>query len=590
MKEQFDVPTLQSELQTLRLERDRLRESEQLYSNLVELAAIGISHVDPNGRFVHVNRRLCEMLGYSRTELLELSVQQVSHPDDQLATEKERLRLIAGEIDSFKAEKRYLRKDGTPIWVHITVATRRGVDARRLHDVSIIEDITERREAQNRVQFLATHDEMTGLANRTLFNELLSNAIARDRRYGRRFAVLFIDLDRFKIINDSLGHEGGDQLLKEMASRLKANVRESDVLARFGGDEFALLAQEVPDRQTAALIARNLLLLALRPVRISGQQCRVTASIGIAMYPDDAQDVTTLLRNADMAMYRAKEAGKNGFQFYSPVIGAVSEKRLQFETGLREAVGRDEISLHYQAKVEISTGEIRGVEALMRWSHPEFGEVSPTQFIPIAEESGLIVPLGLWALRAACVQSVAWIRSGLPQLSMAVNLSPRQFLDPNLVDSVRQVLEETGMPPHLLELEITESVMLHDIETAIRKLMAIRNLGVRLAVDDFGTGYSSLSQLKRFPIDALKIDRSFIRGIPTDKDDMAITEAILALGKTLGVTIVAEGVETSEQQAFLLRHACHEMQGFHFSRPIPPEQFAEFYRTHARGRQLQTPA
>ena len=590
MKEQLDVSTLHRELQTLRLERDRLRESEQLYSNLVELAAIGISHVDVNGRFVHVNRRLCDMLGYTRNELLDLSVQQVSHPDDQLATEKDRLRLNAGEIDSFHAEKRYLRKDGTPIWVHLTIAARRGVDGRRLHDVSIVEDITERREAQNRVQFLATHDEMTGLANRTLFNELLSNAIARDRRYGRRFAVLFIDLDRFKIINDSLGHEGGDQLLKEMASRLRAHVRESDVLARFGGDEFALLAQEIPDRETAALIARNLLLLALRPVRIAGQQCRVTASIGIAMYPDDAQDVTSLLRNADMAMYRAKEEGKNGFQFYSPLIGAVSEKRLQFETGLREAVGRDEISLHYQAKVEISSGEIRGVEALMRWSHPEFGEISPAQFIPIAEESGLIVPLGLWALRAACVQTVAWIRQGLPQLSMAVNLSPRQFLDPNLVDSIRQVLEETGMPPHLLELEITESVMLHDIETAIRKLTAIRNLGVRLAVDDFGTGYSSLSQLKRFPIDFLKIDRSFIKGIPTDKDDMAITEAILALGKTLGVTIVAEGVETGEQQAFLLRHSCHEMQGFYFSRPIPPEQFAEFYRTHATGRQLQTPA
>jgi diguanylate cyclase (GGDEF)-like protein/PAS domain S-box-containing protein len=590
VKEPFDVPTLLSELQTLRLERDRLRESEQLYSNLVELAAIGISHVDVNGRFVHVNRRLCEMLGYSRDELLGLSVQQVSHPDDRLATEKDGLRLNAGEIDCFKLEKRYLRKDGTPIWVHITVAARRDADGGRLHDVSIVEDITERREARSRVQFLATHDEMTGLANRTLFNELLSNAIARDRRYGRRFAVLFIDLDRFKIINDSLGHEGGDQLLKEMATRLKAHVRESDVLARFGGDEFALLAQEVPDRQTAALIARNLLLLALRPVRIAGQQCRVTASIGIAMYPDDAQDVTSLLRNADMAMYRAKEEGKNGFQFYSPVIGAVSEKRLQFETGLREAVGRDEISLHYQAKVEISTGEIRGVEALMRWSHPEFGEVSPAQFIPVAEESGLIVPLGLWALRAACAQTVAWIKQGLPPLSMAVNLSPRQFLDPNLVDSIRQVLEETAMPANLLELEITESVMLHDVETAIRKLMAIRNLGVRLAVDDFGTGYSSLSQLKRFPIHALKIDRSFIKGIPTDKDDMAITEAILALGKTLGVTIVAEGVETGEQQAFLERHACHEMQGFHFSRPIPPEQFADFFRTHIRGRQLQTSA
>ena len=584
MKEQIGAPTLESELQTLRLECDRLRESEQLYSNLVELAAIGISQVDVNGRFVHVNRRLCEMLGYTRDELLQLNVRAISHPEDLFETENGLQLLQSGQTDSFKVEKRYIRKDGTAIWVHLTIAARRGVDGRRLHDVSIVEDITERREAQSRVEYLATHDEMTGLVNRAVFNEMLDNAMARDKRYRRRFAVLFIDLDRFKIINDSLGHEGGDQLLKEMAARLRANVRKSDVLARFGGDEFVLLAQEVPDRQAASVVARNLLLLTMKPVRIAGQQVRVTASIGIALFPGDAQDANTLMKNADMAMYRAKEEGKNGFQFYSPLIGAVSEKRLQFETDLREAVGRNEMTLHYQAKVDIGSGEIRGVEALLRWSHPEFGDVSPAQFIPIAEESGLIVPLGLWAMKQACAQTVAWIAQGLPALSMAVNLSPRQFLDPNLVDSIRKVLEETGMPPNLLELEITESVMLHDIDTAVRKLIAIRDLGVRLAVDDFGTGYSSLSQLKRFPIDALKIDRSFIRGIPTDKDDMAITEAILALGKTLGVTIVAEGVETAEQQTFLMRHACHEMQGFYFSRPIPPEQFAEFYRAHASGR------
>ena len=590
MTRQIETSPPPAELELLRQERDRLRESEELYANMVELAAIGISHVDVNGRFVHVNRRLCEMLGYTRDELLELNVLDVSHPEDRWQTDKDRLRLQAGEIDSFKAEKRYVRKDGTPIWVHLTIAARRGIDGRRLHDISIVEDITERRNAQSRVQYLATHDELTGLANRTLFHELLMHASARERRYGRGFAVLFIDLDRFKIINDSLGHEGGDQLLKEMAARLKANVRESDVLARFGGDEFVLLANGVPDRASAAVVARNLLLLMLKPVRVAGQQCRVTASIGIAMYPDDAQDVNALMKHADMAMYRAKQEGKNGFQFYSPTIGAISEQRLQFETDLREAVVRDELSLHYQAKVDMRSGEIRGVEALMRWSHPQFGEVTPSQFIPIAEESGLIVPLGLWAMRTACAQTVAWLAEGLPPLCMAVNLSPRQFLDPGLVDSIRQVLDETGMPPTLLELEITESVMLHDIETAVRKLMEIRKLGVRLAVDDFGTGYSSLSQLKRFPIDALKIDRSFISGIPTDKDDMAITEAILSLGKTLGVTLVAEGVETIEQQTFLQRHACHEMQGFYFSRPIPPEQFAEFYRAHANGRRQASTA
>ena len=570
-----------SELELLRLELDRLRESEQRYANMVELAAIGISHVDLDGRFVHVNRRLCDMLGYTRDELLQLSVRQVSHPEDILATEKNMQRLSRGEIDSFTAEKRYLRKNRTPIWVHLTVASRRGIDGRRLHDISIVEDITERKEAQSRVQYLATHDEMTGLANRTLFNELIEHAVARERRENGRFAVLYIDLDRFKIINDTLGHEAGDQLLQDMASRLKANVRGSDVLARLGGDEFVLLATQVPDRPTAALIARKLLLLALKPVEIAGQQCRVTASIGIAMFPDDATDATALMKAADMAMYRAKEEGKNGFQFYSADIGAITEKRLRIETALRNAMLNDELSLHYQAKVDMRGGEIRGVEALLRWSHPEFGAMSPAQFIPIAEESGLIVPIGHWVITTACTQAVSWLRQGLPPLRMAVNLSPLQFQEPNLVEALARVLQETGMPPELLELEITESVMLQDLEEAAAKLTAIRDLGVRLAIDDFGTGYSSLSQLKRFPIDTVKIDRSFIRGIPTDKEDMAITEAILTLGRTLGVTIVAEGVETGEQEAFLTRHSCHEMQGFYFSRPVPPEEFAAFYRAHA---------
>ena len=560
---------------------ERLRESEKIYTNMVELAAIGISHVDVDGRFVHVNGRLCDMLGYTRDELLQLTARQVSHPEDILITEKNRQRLIRGEIDSFTAEKRYLRKDGTPIWAHLTVASSRSVDGRRLHDISIIEDITERKEAQSRVQYLATHDEMTGLANRTLFNELIEHAVARERRENGRFAVLYIDLDRFKIINDTLGHEAGDQLLKDMAARLKANVRGSDVLARLGGDEFVLMATQVPDRPTAALIARKLLLLALKPVEIAGQQCRVTASIGIAMFPDDATDAGALMKAADMAMYRAKEEGKNGLQFYSADIGAITEKRLRIETALRSAMLNDELSLHYQAKVDMRSGEIRGVEALLRWSHPEFGALSPTQFIPVAEESGLIVPIGHWVITTACAQAVAWLRQGLPPLGMAVNLSPLQFQEPNLVETLARVLKDTGMPPELLELEITESVMLHDMDEAAAKLTAIRDLGVRLAIDDFGTGYSSLSQLKRFPIDTVKIDRSFIRGIPTDKDDMAITEAILMLGRTLGVTIVAEGVETGEQEAFLTRHACHEMQGFHFSRPIPAEEFAAFYRAHS---------
>jgi diguanylate cyclase (GGDEF)-like protein/PAS domain S-box-containing protein len=561
-----------------RSHQDRLRDSEDQYASLVELAPVGISHVDPNGRFVYVNPKFCAMLGYTRDELLQLSVRQISHPDDRFATDKGRAQLHAGEIDSFKLEKRYLRKDGTPLWVNLTIAAKRGAEGQPLHDVSIVEDISERREAQARIEYLATHDEMTGLLNRTLFNELLARATARARRYSGRFAILYVDLDRFKIVNDSLGHKGGDELLKAMASRFSAIVRSSDAIARFGGDEFVLLVDAIPNRDVAAVVARHILSAARKPVQIGEQQCRVTASIGIALFPDDAQEAPTLLKNADMALYRAKEEGKNTLQFYSPHFGAVAEKQVRIETCLRDAIARDEMSLHYQAKVDIATGKIHGVEALLRWTHPQLGSVSPTQFIPIAEESGLIVPIGRWTLTTACAQAVAWIQEGFPEICMAVNLSPRQFLDADLVNTVARVLEETGMPPTQLELEITESAMSHDLESALAKLEAIRALGVRLAIDDFGTGYSSLAQLKRFPIDVLKIDRSFIRGVPGNKEDVAITEAILSLGRSLGVTIVAEGVETGEQQAFLKRLSCDQMQGFFFSRPIPPDEFTEFYR------------
>ena len=566
---------------------DQLRESEERYASMVELAAIGISHVDLEGRFIHVNRQLCEMLGYTREELLALSVKQVSHPDDQLVTAADLARLHAGEIDSFKSEKRYVRKDGTTIWVSLAVASKRTTDRRTLYDVSIVEDISARRAAEERIQYLATHDELTGLTNRTMFGQLLAHAVEQRRRYDRHFAVLFVDLDRFKIVNDSLGHEGGDQLLCEMATRIQSCVRSSDVVARFGGDEFVLLV-ELPDRETASVLARNLLSAILRPARIRGQECRVTGSIGVTMCPDDGDDATTLLKNADLAMYLAKEEGKNNFQFFSPEISVLSGERLKIEACLHGALERGELTMHYQAKVELRTGQIKGVEALMRWTHPELGPVSPSTFIPIAEDSDLIVSIGRWAITIACAQSAAWLREGLPPVYMAVNLSPRQFKDPELVQNIIRALDETGMPPDLLELEVTESMMMHDIETAVEKLGAIRKLGVRLAIDDFGTGYSSLSQLKRFPIDTLKVDRSFIRDIPQDMEDIAITEAIIALGKSLGVTVVAEGVETPEQQAFLETRACHEMQGYVFSRPVPPEAFADLLRSQTTASKTST--
>ncbi|MCW5659732.1 MAG: EAL domain-containing protein [Burkholderiaceae bacterium] len=684
----------------------QLREIEQRHAATIELAAIGIAYVDDCGRYIHVNPWMCEFLGYSREELLQLSVKQISHPDDKNVADKLRAQLRAGEISQFTMEKRYLRKDGTPVWVHLTITVQRDAAGRPLHDISIVQDIsarkqaeaalqrseqrfrnlvelssdwyweldaelrfrtfggrqmgakyaellrgrlpweipgvdadvgwaefrgrlerresfrdfeyaylnrdgkrrfvsvsgeplldadgrfdgyrgvsrdiTPRKEAEARIEYLASHDSLTGLPNRVMFSELLNHVLAASQRNQRKFAVLFIDLDRFKFINDSLGHEAGDTLLREVAHRLKDNLRASDIVARLGGDEFVMLLQDLRGIEQAGRIARKLLSAVIKPIEIQGQECRVTASIGISVFPNDAQDETALMSHADIAMYHAKEEGKNNFQFYDGRLETMSLERLTLESRLRRAIERNELSLHYQAKLDLANNSIAGVEALLRWSCAELGAVSPAKFIPVAEETGLILSIGKWVLRKACEQSMAWQRAGLPPVRVSVNLSPRQLGDPELLSEVGAVLNDTGLEPDLLELEVTESSVMHNVERALEVLRALKGMGVRLAIDDFGTGYSSLAQLKRFPIDTLKVDRSFIRELPSDSEDKAIAEAIIAMGKTLSLTVVAEGVETPEQQAFLRERACDQMQGYHFSKPIAPDEFAELLRNHPR--------
>jgi EAL domain-containing protein (putative c-di-GMP-specific phosphodiesterase class I) len=355
-------------------------------------------------------------------------------------------------------------------------------------------------------------------------------------------------------------------------------VRSSDFVARLGGDEFVVMVQEVSELKQVEVVSRKVLAAFARPLVIQGQEYRVTASIGICMYPGDAQDEQALMKNADIAMYRAKEEGKNTYKFYSAEANIHSFERLALETALRRGLERSEFFLHYQAKLDLSSGEISGVEALVRWQHPDLGIVPPGQFIPLAEETGLIVPLGKWVLRTACAQAVAWQRDGLPPLRMSVNISARQFADEELLVDIAAALQESGMKSELLELELTESMVMQHPERATALLNALKRTGVRLAIDDFGVGYSSLTHLKRFPIDTLKVDRSFIRDLPQNTEDKAITEAIIAMGKSLDLTIVAEGVETLEQQTFLQEHHCDEMQGFYFSKPIPHEQFAQLLR------------
>jgi diguanylate cyclase (GGDEF)-like protein len=424
-----------------------------------------------------------------------------------------------------------------------------------------------------RIEYLAYHDGLTSLPNRSLFSTLLSQSISQAHRYDRQLAVLFLDLDRFKQINDTLGHEAGDQLLQQVATRLQACLRDSDIVARLGGDEFVALLPELSEDKYAATAAQKILSAVAKPFNLRGQEFRITASVGISIFPQDGLDEQTLKKNADIAMYQAKQQGKNNFQFYSEKLDTDSLERLTLELSLRHALERQEFQLHYQAKRDIRSGQITGMGALLRWEHPDLGQVAPMRFLPVAEETGLIVPIGKWMLKTACLQNVAWQQQGLPHLSMAVNLSERQFANENLLTDISAVLEETGMEANLLELEIAENLLTLDVKRAMRVLTGLKHLKIRIAVDDFGIGYSSLAALKQFPLDAIKIDRSFIRDITSITGDKALTEAIIAMGRVLSLTVVAQGVETKEQADFLRDNACDEFQGIYANKPVSADKF-----------------
>ncbi|MBL0730078.1 bifunctional diguanylate cyclase/phosphodiesterase [Piscinibacter sp. HJYY11] len=433
-------------------------------------------------------------------------------------------------------------------------------------------EIVERRLADQRVVHMAHHDALTGLPNRSLMTDRVEQAIAHAARAHNRVALLFLDLDRFKNINDSLGHGIGDQLLQAVAARLKTCLRAEDTAARLGGDEFIISLPGVSDGAEPARVAQRILAELARPLEVAGQHLPAAASIGISLYPEDGDNAQTLLRNADTAMYHAKESGRGNYQFFSPQMNERVSHRLSTETAMRRALEQDEFVLHYQPLIDLASGRVVGAEALLRWPQPDQRLVSPADFIPVAEDTGLIVPLGEWVLRQACVQAKAW-QAQLPGLRIAVNLSPRQFRQKHLVSTVAQALRDSGLAPHLLELELTEGMLLHHADDTVQTLTQLGAMGVHLAIDDFGTGYSSLAYLKRFPIHSLKIDRSFIKDLHADKDDAAIVTAIVAMARGLELRVVAEGVETEQQQGFLQALSCDMAQGFHFGRPMPAADF-----------------
>jgi len=467
-----------------------------------------------------------------------------------------------------------VRRDGFEIPIEDSVAPIRDREGELTGAVVVFRDVSAAHAMAAQMIHSAEHDYLTGLPNRMLLKDRVEQAIMLARRHDTRLAVMYLDLDGFKHINDSLGHPIGDKLLQSVARRLVACGRASDTVSRQGGDEFVVLLSEVLYAEDAVLAASRMLKAVAEVHSIDEHDLHVTTSIGVSIFPEDGADAQTLIQNADTAMYQAKANGRQGYQYFKPEMNARAVERQSLEESLRRALQRDELSLHYQPKINFATGAITGAEALLRWNHATRGMVSPATFIPVAEDCGLIVPIGKWVLRQACAQAQAWVAAGLPPASIAVNVSARQFRDGGFLDGLFAILEQTGLDPRLLELELTESVLMTHVETAVEILKTLRESGVQVAVDDFGTGYSSLSYLRKFQIDALKIDQSFVGEITTADSDASIVTAVISMARSLNLRVVAEGVETQVQSTFLRAHRCDEAQGYYFSRPVPPDRFA----------------
>jgi diguanylate cyclase (GGDEF)-like protein/PAS domain S-box-containing protein len=563
------------------LNRDLQRQVAE-FQTLLEVIPIGIGIArDPACRRIEGNPYLARLMGLSPRENLSLNAPEgesmpstrLFHDGRPLAPEELPMQRAAAQgaevVDMEMDVVRNGEKVGTILGYGAPLFDETG---RPRGAIGASLDITERKRAEEQIKSLAYHDALTGLPNRRLFHDRLSVAVAQAHRNSQHLAVLFLDLDRFKPVNDSLGHAAGDRLIQDVAERLRTCLREGDTVARLGGDEFTLLVPGVAQVVDAARVAEKVLDALRVPFLIEGRELFATASIGISLYPEDGRDADTLVKSADAAMYRAKQLGRDNYQVCAPALNATALERLALEGSLRHAVGQDELVLHYQPVLDIASGRVKAMEALLRWRHPELGLVPPADFIPLAEMTGLIIAFSPWVLRTACAQAQEWQAQGHPGLGIAVNLSARQFQHPDLVGQVKRALDETNLGPGFLELEISETSAMQGPESASHTLRALKALGVRIAIDDFGTGSSSLSYLGRFPIDALKIDRSFTAEITRDPDDAAIANAVIALGHSLKLRVVAEGVETDDQLAFLTARNCDQAQGFLFGYPRPAKE------------------
>jgi diguanylate cyclase (GGDEF)-like protein/PAS domain S-box-containing protein len=554
-----------------------------LYRAMIDQVPDYLFVKDRESRFLLCNRAVAADLGLRPDELIGKTDFEL-HPHE-LASKffADEQRVISSGEASLDIEEYVLDPSGKKQWLSTSKVPLRNDGNEVIGIVGVARNVSDRKHAEDQIRFMALHDVLTGLPNRSLLMDRLTQALLQAERSHSRATVIFIDLDNFKLVNDSLGHNAGDLLLKVVAERMVGCVRTTDTVARLGGDEFVIL---LTDQQTnsaiPAAILDDLQAAIAVPIPIEGQQFHVTCSIGVATFPEDGRDPETLLMNADVAMYQAKESGRGSLQFYTAEMNEAAFERRMLQEGLREAIVGHEFELVYQPQVEIRTGAIFATEALVRWHHPKLGVILPTKFIPLAEESGLIVPLGDWVLREACRQNKAWQDAGLPPISVCVNVSARQFREKNWVTRVSDTLRETGLDPKYLELELTESVLMHDIRGAVAAMRELGTLGVHFSIDDFGTGYSSLSALKSFPAARLKIDQSFVRNLAGDANDRKIARAVISLGQKLNMRVIAEGVETDEQLAFLQDSDCDEIQGYHFSKPVESKAIAAMLRKQSK--------
>jgi diguanylate cyclase (GGDEF)-like protein/PAS domain S-box-containing protein len=549
-----------------------LGQNEAFARSIINHAVEGIITIDINGIIGYINPSAEKIFGYTSTEVIGNNISMLI-PE-----------LCYGDCTNLDINNKFSEKNleilgrlknNSTLPIELTVS-KFYVGDKYLFTI-ILRDITERRRYEETIKYQAFYDSLTDLPNRLLLKDRITLEISHSKYTKQSLAIMYLDLDRFKLINDTLGHDIGDKLLKEIARRLKSCVNEADTVARIGGDEFVILLPEITREDNIGNIANKILEAIREPILIDSHELYISVSIGVTIYPDDGEDVETLLTNADVAMYRAKEKGKNNFQLYTPLLNEKALERLAMENSLRRALEYKEFVVYYQPKVNTKTEQIIGMEALIRWQHPNWGLVPPLKFIPLAEETGLIIPIGEWVLRTACTQNKALQNAGLPPLTVAVNLSALQFQLQDLTKMVFNVLEETGLDPHYLELEITESIAMQNVEHTIRMINELQAMGIKFAIDDFGTGYSSLSQLNSFSVNKLKIDKSFVSKINGVKDNGIIASTVLALGKSMSLGIVAEGVENQEQVNFFKLNKCDEMQGYFFGRPMTKEAFQTFY-------------